>query len=109
MAGEPFYVSSTLRPGAVTAAGNLSNHALGCAVDFTAAHPDGRARPTVDSPELLGIFGLFRPYAAHLRELIYCGPGACAVAGGPNRCVKAGRWVNPYACPVWAAIGRGEL
>lgn len=88
-----YYVSSTSRPGSITLSGNLSNHAKKTAVDFTAVHPDGNPWPTVDSAELLAIFEAFLEVAAHLNELIYCGPGVV-------HCVKRGKFVAPYACAI---------
>lgn len=87
----PFYVSSTLRPGAITASGNPSRHSRALAVDLTAAHANGTPRPTIDSPELREIFEAFRPIAVHLNELIY--------ADAPKN-VKRGQWVAPYAMNI---------
>lgn len=95
-----FYVSSTSRPGAITLSGNVSNHSKKTAVDFTAAHPDGAPWPTVDSKELLDIFEAFRPVAAHMAELIYCGPGASLDDDAAPECVKHGKLVPPYACVI---------
>jgi hypothetical protein len=89
----PHYVSSTCRPGAITLSGKISNHSKGRAVDFTAAHTDGQAKPTKNSPELLTIFDAFLPVAAYLNELIYCGPSVVY-------CVKRGKFVPPYACAI---------
>lgn len=97
---QPWYVSSTLRGGAITISGKLSNHAVGRAVDFTAAHPDGKPWATIDSPELRRIFLAFKPVAAHLNELIYCGPGANLDDDPDPECVKHGRLVPPYACSI---------
>lgn len=110
--GQTFYVSSTLRAGAITLTGNLSNHALALAVDLTAAHANGAPWPTIDSPELLRIFKAFQPVAAHLAELIYCGPGASLDNDTAPECVKHGRLVPPYACSihhnhVHVAVARG--
>lgn len=82
--GVPMKVTSTLRPGAVTQAGNRSFHALGLAVDF--AGP----RPSIDSDELTAIFDAFLPVEKHLAELIYAGP---QVAFN----IKGGRRVGKYA------------
>ena len=82
--GIPGRVTSTLRRGAVTAAGNPSRHARGLAVDLAAEAPGW------DSSELARIFELFAPMASDLNELIYAGPQV-----GLN--VKAGRWVKKYA------------
>lgn len=66
--GVPMKVTSTLRPGAITAAGNASLHGQGLAVDF--AGP----KPSWDSKELADIFHAFLPVEKHLAELIYAGP-----------------------------------
>src|SRR5690606_11056796 len=55
-AGVPFIASSTVRPGAITVSGNLSNHALGRAVDFVAPND-----ANWDSPGLLRINHAFAP------------------------------------------------
>ena len=82
--GVTMKVTSTLRPGAVTAAGNLSLHGAGLAVDYAA-----RA-PSWDSEELADIFHAFLPVEKHLAELIYAGP---QVAFN----IKDGRRVGRYA------------
>lgn len=82
--GIPMKVTSTLRPGAVTAAGNRSFHALGLAVDFAGPVP------SINSDALADIFRAFLPVEKHLAELIYAGP---QVAFN----VKNGRRVGKYA------------
>lgn len=82
--GIPMKVTSTLRPGAVTAAGNPSLHGAGLAVDFAGPIP------TWDSQVLADIFHAFLPIEKHLAELIYAGP---QVAFN----VKNGRRVGKYA------------
>lgn len=89
----PFYVSSTYRPDAITLSGNLSNHALRRAVDFTAAHTDGTPKATIDSSELFIIYEAFLLVAADLNELIHCGPNA-------KNGVKHRKLVPPYACSI---------
>lgn len=66
--GVPVKVTSTLRPGAVTAAGRLSFHAQGLAVDLAGPYP------SIDSGYLADIFHAFLPVEQHLAELIYAGP-----------------------------------
>lgn len=66
--GVPMKATSTLRPGAITAAGYPSLHGLGLAVDFAGL------RPSWDSKELADIFHAFLPVERHLAELIYAGP-----------------------------------
>lgn len=83
----PGRVTSTLRPGAVTVAGNPSRHCRGLAVDFAGL------RPTVDSAELAAIFDAFVPVEGRLNELIYAGP---QVAYN----IKAGRRVKKYATAI---------
>jgi hypothetical protein len=82
--GVPFRVTSTYRPGAVTAAGNPSRHGRRLAVDFAGPHP-GR-----DTDELAAIFKAFLPVEHKLNELIYAGPQV-----GFN--IKAGKRVHKYA------------
>lgn len=79
--GVPHRVTSVVRPGAVTAAGYPSRHAVGLAVDF--AGPNYR-----NAYQLSAIFAALARVAPRLHELIY--------AGVPRN-VKAGRWVAPYA------------
>lgn len=83
-AGVPYKVTSTWRPGAVTAAGNPSRHGRKLAVDFA-----GQA-PSIDSEALARIFKAFVPVEHKLAELIYAGP---QVAYN----VKAGKRVGKYA------------
>ena len=82
--GVPFKVTSTFRPGAVTAAGNPSRHGRRLAVDFA-----GPA-PSIDSEALAVIFRAFLPVEHKLNELIYAGPQT-----GFN--IKAGKRVGKYA------------
>lgn len=82
--GVPHRVTSTWRPGAMTAAGNPSRHGRKLAVDF--AGP----RPSRDSQELADIFNVFALVEKSLNELIYAGP---QVAYN----VKRGRRVGKYA------------
>jgi hypothetical protein len=82
--GVPFRVTSTFRPGAVTAAGNPSRHGRKLAVDLAGPKP-GR-----DTPELAAIFKAFLPVEHKLNELIYAGPQV-----GFN--IKAGKRVGKYA------------
>lgn len=63
-----FRVTSTFRPGAITAAGNPSRHGRKLAVDF-AAPTAGR-----DTQALAVLFACFTPIEGHLNELIYAGP-----------------------------------
>lgn len=67
----PYRVTSTLRPGAITASGNLSLHALGKAVDMVG--------------DMRRIFNTLANTASSLRELFYDPMG---------RYVKNGRWVS---------------
>jgi hypothetical protein len=71
-------VSSTVRHGqsGVTVSGNVSYHATGNAVDFTANTPG------VDSPQLLAINKYLAQFAPGLNELIYAGPGATLIKDG---------------------------
>lgn len=82
--GVPHRVTSTWRPGAVTAAGNQSRHSRKLAVDFAGPKP-GR-----DTDELADIFNAFVPVEQALVELIYAGP---QVAYN----IKTGRRVGKYA------------
>lgn len=82
--GVPHRVTSVLRPGAVTAAGFPSRHALGLAVDFAARTPGN------DTEELAAIFNALAKVAPQLHELIYAGPQVSAN-------VKRGQWVPKYA------------
>ncbi len=82
--GVPFRVTSTFRPGAITAAGNPSRHGRRLAVDFAGPHP-GR-----DTAELAAIFKAFLPVEHKLNELIFAGPQV-----GFN--IKAGKRVGKYA------------
>lgn len=66
--GVPHRVTSTVRLNALTAAGNVSRHARGLAVDFAGV------RPSRDSDELADIFDAFLPVERVLAELIYSGP-----------------------------------
>jgi TP901 family phage tail tape measure protein len=68
--GIPHIITSTFRPGSITATGNLSNHALGRAIDVIG--PSGG----VDTPEMLRINHAFAPVMDLLSELIYSGPGS---------------------------------
>lgn len=99
--GVAMKVTSTLRPGAVTTAGNRSLHAAGLAVDFA------WLRPSYDSDELADIFHAFLPVEQHLAELIYAGPQV-----GFN--IKDGRRVGKYAQAihhnhVHVAVRKGVL
>lgn len=82
--GVPHRVTSTWRPGAMTAAGNPSRHGRKLAVDFAGPRP-GR-----DSEDLADIFHAFVPVAQALAELIYAGPQV-------SYNIKAGRRVGKYA------------
>lgn len=82
--GVPHRVTSVVRPGAVTAAGYPSRHAVGLAVDFAGVR-GGR-----DTDELAAIFNALAKVHTQLHELIYAGPQVSAN-------VKAGRWVPKYA------------
>lgn len=82
--GVPMKVTSTLRPGAITAAGHRSLHGQGLAVDYAAAHPGW------DTDELADIFHVFLPVEKHLAELIYAGPQV-------SFNIKDGRRVGKYA------------
>ena len=66
--GIPHRVTSTWRPGAITAAGNPSRHGRRLAVDFAGPRP-GR-----DSEDLADVFHAFLPVEQQLNELIYAGP-----------------------------------
>lgn len=77
-------VTSTFRSQSRTAAGRISRHAVGLAVDFAGA------QPSRDSEALAAIFGAFAKVREHLYELIYAGPQV-------RMNVKAGRWVPKYA------------
>lgn len=82
--GVPYRVTSTWRPGAITAAGNPSRHGRKLAVDFAGPLP-GR-----DSDDLAAIFHAFGPVEHKLNELIYAGPQV-------TWNIKAGRRVGKYA------------
>lgn len=82
--GIPYKVTSTFRPGAITAAGNSSRHGRKLAVDFAAP------RPSLDSEDLARIFRAFTPIEKHLNELIYAGPQV-------SYNIKAGKRVGKYA------------
>lgn len=82
--GVPYRITSTWRPGAVTAAGNRSRHSRRLAVDFAGPHP-GR-----DSDDLADIFHAFIPVEKSLAELIYAGPQV-------TYNIKGGRRVGKYA------------
>lgn len=82
--GVPYKITSTYRPGAVTAAGNPSRHGRKLAVDFAAP------RPSIDSEGLADIFRAFIPVEHRLNELIYAGPQV-------TYNIKAGRRVGKYA------------
>lgn len=58
--GLPGRITSTVRPGARTASGNLSLHAVGRAVDFAGTGPQMRA-----------IFNYFKAAGSQLKELIH--------------------------------------
>ena len=97
--GVPMKVTSTIRPGAITQAGNRSFHSMGLAVDW--AGPE----PSWDSQALAAIFHAFLPVEKHLAELIYAGP---QVAFN----IKHGRRVGKYAQAihhnhVHIAVNRG--
>ena len=64
----PHRITSTVRPGSITASGNKSRHSMGLAIDV--------AGPTAgnDSPQLGRIFHAFLPIEKQLNELIYAGP-----------------------------------
>src|SRR5262245_21109673 len=99
--GVAMTVTSTIRPGAVTIAGNRSFHALGLAVDW--AGPT----PSIDSDALADIFHAFLPVEKHLAELIYAGPQV-----GFN--IKNGIRVGKYAQSihhnhVHVAVQKGVL
>lgn len=83
--GVPYRVTSTYRPGAMTAAGNPSRHGRRLACDFAGPHP-GR-----DTPELRAIFDAFVPIEVHLNELIY--------SPAPYN-IKTGRRVKNYAVAI---------
>jgi len=80
----PHRVTSTWRPGAVTAAGNASRHSRKLAVDF--AGPS----PSRDSDALADIFHAFVPVERSLNELIYAGPQV-------TYNIKRGQRVGKYA------------
>jgi TP901 family phage tail tape measure protein len=82
--GVPHRVTSTYRPGSITASGNRSLHAAKRAVDFAGPSPG------YDTPALGAIFKAFVPIAAKLAELIYAGPQT-------NFNIKNGRRVAKYA------------
>ena len=82
--GVPHVVTSTVRPGAITASGNISNHSAGRAVDFAGL------RPSVDSKMLGDIFWAFMPIGKLLNELIYAGPQV-------QKNIKRGALVPKYA------------
>lgn len=99
--GVAMKVTSTLRPGAVTAAGGRSFHGLGLAVDFAGL------QPSWDSEALADIFHAFLPVEKHLAELIYAGD---QVAFN----IKNGRRVGKYAQSihhnhVHVAVPKGVL
>lgn len=83
-AGVPYKVTSTYRPGAITAGGNPSRHGRKLAVDF--AGPE----PSLNSEALAVIFRAFIPVEHKLNELIYAGPQA-------SYNIKAGKRVGKYA------------
>lgn len=82
--GIPHRVTSTFRPGAITAAGNPSRHGRKLAVDFAGLRP-GR-----DSDDLADIFNAFISVEQSLNELIYAGPQV-------RFNIKRGRRVGKYA------------
>ncbi len=82
--GVPGRITSTLRVGSITQAGNPSRHGRKLAVDLAGPRP-GR-----DTDQLAEIFEVFAPFAGHLNELIYAGPQVA-------RNVKRGKWVHKYA------------
>jgi hypothetical protein len=99
--GVPFYITSTLRPGAVTQAGTPSLHALALACDVA------YIRDTWDSEELARIFRVFEPVEGQLAELIYAGPQV-------SYNIKNGKRVRKYAQDihhnhVHVAVRRGVL
>lgn len=99
--GIPHILTSTIRPGAITNAGNLSLHAVGLACDFAGPHP------TVDSEDLARVFHAFTPVESTLAELIYAGPQV-------SYNIKNGRRVGKYAQDihhnhVHVGLHRGQL
>lgn len=82
--GVPYRITSTFRPGAITASGNPSRHGRKLACDFAGPAP-GR-----DTAEMGRIFDAFVPIEGHLNELIYAGPQV-----GYN--IKRGKRVGKYA------------
>jgi len=80
----PHRITSTVRPGSITASGNVSRHSMGLAIDV--------AGPTSgnDSPQLGRIFHAFLPIEKQLNELIYAGPQT-------SFNVKRGKRVGKYA------------
>lgn len=96
----PHRVASTIRPGAITAAGFRSRHADGLAVDF--GQP---VAPDRNTPELLAIFKAFEPVEHLLHELIY---------SGSTYSIKNGMRVPRYAIAnhfdhVHVSVDRGVL
>jgi hypothetical protein len=99
--GVAAVATSTLRPGAVTAAGYPSRHGMGLAVDWDA--PVARD----DSAELAAIFNAFLPVERHLAELIYAGPQV-------SFNIKHGKRVGKYAQAqhhdhVHVAVDKGTI
>jgi hypothetical protein len=97
----PFCVTSTYRPGAVTASGNPSRHGMRLAVDLAGPVPSR------DSAVLAAIFNAFLPVEAHLSELIYAGPQA-------SFNIKHGKRVGKYAQElhhdhVHVSVDRGTI
>jgi tape measure domain-containing protein len=80
----PHVITSTVRPGAVTASGNISNHSAGRAIDVAGM------RPSIDSKALGDIFWAFMPIGKLLNELIYAGPQVA-------KNIKRGLLVPKYA------------
>ena len=99
--GVPMKVTSTLRPGAITAAGNPSLHGQGLAVDF--AGP----KPSWDSKALADIFHAFLPVEKHLAELIYAGP---QIAFNIKNGVRVGKYAQAgHHNHVHIGVRRGVL
>lgn len=99
--GVPMKVTSTIRPGAITGAGNLSFHAIGTAVDW------GGPQPSVDSQALADIFHAFLPVEQHLAELIYAGPQVDFNIKNGKRVGKYAQSIHHNHCHV--AVQRGVM
>lgn len=80
----PHVITSTVRPGAITQSGNVSNHSLGRAIDVAGL------TPSIDSKALGDIFWAFMPIGKLLNELIYAGPQVA-------KNIKRGLLVPKYA------------